>query len=53
MAKETEKNEEGLTVIFKIGPKEGDLVGYGKVIVGKEKPKAIDLTDQVINNKNW
>ena len=53
MAKETEKNEEGLTLRIKIGPKEGDMVGYGKIIVGKEKPKAIDLTDQVINNNNW
>lgn len=52
MAKETKKNEEGLTLRIKIGPKEGDMVGHGKIIVGREKPKVIDLSHEVMNI-NW
>lgn len=51
MAKETGKDNRGLTLVMKIGPKEGDLVGNGKLIAGKEKPKVIDLTDEMINKK--
>lgn len=50
MAKETDKRDEGLTLVMKIGPKEGDLVGYGKIIVGKENPKVLDFREEINNN---